>query len=601
MANKDHIPENTFEELPDIDHLVEEFRSTSAPNQTIVEPFSAGTAEALTAAPVAKAADPMTELHQMEEQAKAEKAAEQSADSAEDTPATPPKKRNPFMNFIAAIVPVVGDSTFDIIRKTIMVLGILVFVGAATYLVDDLILIPQHNERLVQTIQSQYTPGATPLLSEEELNFNYPDGMSDAFKKLYYQNQDIRGWISYHSTDGEMINIELPVLQSADNDYYLFHDFNRTYNKNGTLFYDYRNQLSTPDATNKNTIIYGHNMASGQMFAGLNNLLDGVEYARLAPTFSMDTLYHEGDYKVFAVMVVNNNSADGQPFGYLQTEFDDNIQFSSFLAEICARSLYVYGDVDLKPDDEIVILSTCTQYADVHFNDGRTVVVARKVREGEGTEQDISKIIYNDDVLMPYGWYVNQNLEPHPYYIDAGYIIHPLDSLQEYLATSTADSNATGPTTTFPFTMQNSTWGLIGTTTTSTLPSISTPSTSMTAPTMAYLESFSVNTPIYYNVGDSFNYNATVVTGYYSDGTKVTIPPRQCGVEGFDSSRPGVCHIVINYGALRASLSVTIRGNTTTRTTVTTTTTTQTAPTTLPTTTTTLAPEVNPEAIVSEN
>lgn len=600
MANKDLTPENNlFEEIPDIDSVVAEFRTSKAPEQTIVEPFSDGTAEALTAAPAAKATDPMAELEEMKSSAKEQSSAEPSA---EEAPAVPPKKRSKFMNMVGAVVPHVGDSTFDVIRKCIMVVGILVFIGAATYLVDDLILIPQHNERLVQTIQSQYSPDATPLLSEEEQNYAYPDGMSDAFKKLYYQNQDIRGWISFHSTDGDMIDIELPILQSADNDYYLFHDFNKTYNKNGTLFYDYRNDISSPAATNKNTIIYGHNMASGQMFAGLNNLLDGVEYARLAPTFSMDTLYHEGDYKVFAVMVVNNSSADGQPFGYLQTEFDDNVQFATFLSEITARSLYVYGDVDLRPDDEIVILSTCTQYADVHFNDGRTVVVGRKVREGEGTEQDIAKIIANTDVLMPYGWYVNQDLEPHSYYVDANYVIQPIEALDSYLSTSTATGN--GTTTTYPYTMQNSTWGLISsfptTTTTTTLPSLSTlPTTAVTAPTVPYLVSFSVNTPVYYNVGDNFNYDATHVVGQYSDGTKVTIPARQCGVEGFDSSRPGVCHIVINYGSLRASLSVTIRGTTTTRTTVTTvppTTTTQ-----APVTTTTVAPtDPAPEAIVPE-
>ncbi len=569
MANKDTLPENNLiEEIPDIDSVVAEFRSKEAEKQTIVEPFADGTAEALTAAPAAKNADPLEELAQMENAA----ASAEQATAAEEAPAAPPAKRNKFMAFIGNVIPHVGDSSFDVVRKCIMLLGILVFVGAATYLVDDLILIPQHNERLVQTIQSQYSPDATPTLTEEEQNYNYPAGMSDAFKKLYYQNQDIRGWVSFHSTDGAMIDIELPVLQSADNDYYLFHDFNRTYNKNGTLFYDYRNDITGPDATNKNTIIYGHNMASGQMFAGLNNLLDGVEYARLAPTFSMDTLYHEGDYKVFAVMVVNNNSADGQPFGYLQTEFDDNVQFATFLSEICARSLYVYGDVDLRPDDEIVILSTCTQYADVHFNDGRTVVVGRKVREGEGTEQDISKIIANTDVLMPYGWYVNQRLEPHSYYVDANYVIQPIDTLEGYLSTSTATGN--GTTTTYPYTMQNSTWGLISsipTSTTTTLPSLTTlPTTGVNTPTVPHLVSFSVNTPVYYNVGESFNYDATYVTGFYSDGTKVSIPSRQCGVEGFDSSRPGVCHIVINYGSLRASLSVTIRGNTTTRTTVTT-------------------------------
>ena len=593
------------DDIPDIDGLLQEYCSDAEPSseaervpaQTIVEPFTTGTADALTAAPVAKKADPMEELAAMQaaQEATSTDTPAEEESAAEEEPSLPPApKRNAFMAFLNAVFPCIGDSAFDIVRKSVMVLGILVFIGAGTYLVDDLILIPQKNQVIADTLQEAYSPDAEPTLNEEELNFPYPDGMDSAFKKLYYQNSDVRGWISYHSTDGETVNVEYPIMQAEDNDYYLFHDFYKAYNTNGTLFFDYRNDFSSASAKNRNSIIYGHNMNSGQMFAGLNNLLDGVEYAKQAPTFKVNTLFDEAEYKVFAVMVVNNNERDGLPFGYLRTEFTDNVDFATFLSEILARSLYVYGDVDLRPDDDIVTLSTCTVYRDVRFNDGRTVVVARRVREGEDPHTDVNQITDNTDVLMPYAWYTNRGLEPHQYYLDANYVIQPLDSLMQYLSTST---NANGETTTmFPYYSQNGTYGLISsstsqtTTTTITLPSVTTFTTSPTVATMApttaaYLRSFTVeSTPAVYYVGDSFNYERTYITGYYSDGMRVTINPRHCAVEGFDSSRPGTCHVVVHYGNLHAGFTVTIRARTTT--TVTTTPPTTTTQYTPPTTTT---------------
>lgn len=55
----------------------------------------------------------------------------------------------------------------------------------------------------------------------------------------------------------------------------------------------------------------------------------------------------------------------------------------------------------------------------------RTVVIARKVRPGESTSVDTSRINLNDDVIMPYTWYVNQGKEPHPYYTGGFQIPYP--------------------------------------------------------------------------------------------------------------------------------------------------------------------------------
>ena len=95
---------------------------------------------------------------------------------------------------------------------------------------------------------------------------------------------------------------------------------------------------------------------------------------------TMNTIYEQATYKVFAVMVVNNDAADGEPFRYLRTDFTDDNDFLRFVAEIRARSVYDYDSVDVRADDELLMLSTCNGTSQVHFDDGRTVVIARKVR-----------------------------------------------------------------------------------------------------------------------------------------------------------------------------------------------------------------------------
>ena len=61
--------------------------------------------------------------------------------------------------------------------------------------------------------------------------------------------------------------LNYPVTHTDNNEYYLNHLYDGTYNKVGCLFADYENRA---DFSDRNTIIYGHNMRDGSMFALLN-------------------------------------------------------------------------------------------------------------------------------------------------------------------------------------------------------------------------------------------------------------------------------------------------------------------------------------------
>ena len=83
------------------------------------------------------------------------------------------------------------------------------------------------------------------------------------FDQLRQQNEDVTAWLYLPDSV-----INYPVLQHGDNDYYLTRQIDGSYNKNGSIFMDYRN---ASDFSDRNTIIYGHHMRTGNMFGKLVN------------------------------------------------------------------------------------------------------------------------------------------------------------------------------------------------------------------------------------------------------------------------------------------------------------------------------------------
>lgn len=83
------------------------------------------------------------------------------------------------------------------------------------------------------------------------------------FDNLSSINSSTVGWITVFGT-----SINYPVVKGSDNSFYLSHSFDKSYNKAGWIFADYRNKF---DDTDKNIIIYGHNRMDSSMFATLKN------------------------------------------------------------------------------------------------------------------------------------------------------------------------------------------------------------------------------------------------------------------------------------------------------------------------------------------
>lgn len=325
------------------------------------------------------------------------------------------------VKFLRGIIPVAGDSGREWVRKIAFLMALVVFVGSAVYLVDEVFLQPHYVQEVTHSMRDLYTDGDKDEPSDKDdatAQVTVPEDIASNFAALYRRNQDIRGWLKFVATDGELADdlfggaIDNPVVQCGDNSYYLNRDYLGELSRAGTLYFDYRNDLKQL-SEERNTIVYGHNLNSGLMFSRFNRLVSGkVENARKLTTVTLETAYGEtAVYKVFAVMVIDADAKGDAAFDYIRTEFAKEEYFTTFVERIRERSLYDFGDVDVLPTDTLLTLSTCSNKRDTTLKNGRTVVVARRVREDESEEMDVSKTVKNKDVLMPKAWYVNKDKE----------------------------------------------------------------------------------------------------------------------------------------------------------------------------------------------
>ena len=161
-------------------------------------------------------------------------------------------------------------------------------------------------------------------------------------------------------------------MQTGDNEYYLDHNFNQEYDKNGSLFLDYNCNIY-PRSTN--LIIYGHHMKSGQMFGQLQKYAK-ESYGEKHSIIRFDSIYEEAEYQVMYVFRSQVYNEDEFVFKYYQfIDANSEEEFNSYMEEMAGLSLYDTG-VTASYGDSLLTLSTC----DNSQTDGRFVVVAKRIK-----------------------------------------------------------------------------------------------------------------------------------------------------------------------------------------------------------------------------
>ena len=180
------------------------------------------------------------------------------------------------------------------------------------------------------------------------------------FGDLKRTNPGVVGWLKVNGT-----NINYPFVQSSDNDYYLTHSFNKSYNGAGWVFLDYRNN----GTNNKNTIIYAHGRSDKTMFGTLKNVLNnGWLNNTNNYVIKISTETENSLWQVFSVYRIPTTS------DYLQTNFNDDIEYQNFLDMIKDRSDHNF-DTNVASTDNILTLSTC------YNNSDKMVVHAKLIKK----------------------------------------------------------------------------------------------------------------------------------------------------------------------------------------------------------------------------
>lgn len=193
-----------------------------------------------------------------------------------------------------------------------------------------------------------------------------PDILSE-YEILYNKNKKLIGWVKIADT-----NIDYPVMQTVDNEYYLNHDFDQNKDKNGCIFMD--KDCDVIDRST-NLIIYGHDMRSGAMFGHLDKYTD-ESFFKEHQTFQFDTIYEKGTYQVVYVFQAKVLAEDEIAFKYYQfIDANSEEEFLSNMAEMAAMSMYDTG-VTPPYGSELVTLSTCDTSQGA---EGRFVVVGMRI------------------------------------------------------------------------------------------------------------------------------------------------------------------------------------------------------------------------------
>lgn len=210
------------------------------------------------------------------------------------------------------------------------------------------------NEEQNENLRSSYAPdltkpsstGATAPPLEDAVDFN----------GLRSQNSDVYAWIYIPDT-----NVSLPVLQSTEDDnFYLDHDVYKNYSFPGAIYSQSKNKK---DFSDRVTLLYGHNMLNGSMFATLYKFADTDFFN------SHKYIYiYTPDRRLTYEVVCAHEYDDRHILNSFN--FEDDSVFSDWLSSMknpYSVTRNVREDAKLDLNSKVLVLSTCTNSGDGRF------------------------------------------------------------------------------------------------------------------------------------------------------------------------------------------------------------------------------------------
>ena len=183
-----------------------------------------------------------------------------------------------------------------------------------------------------------------PISAEVEQPLFPAPSITIDFDGLLAINEETTSWIWIPDSP-----ITYPVMQGPDNQKYLTRSYKGTYDKNGSVFMDYRCQ---PDYSSSHTILFGHNMLTEDIFGTLERYKD-LEYISSHPLIY---ILKPDEYLVYEIFSVHETDAAGETY---RVNFDTPDRYQQYLEEMRGLSIHPL-EPDPDAEDQILTLSTCT-------------------------------------------------------------------------------------------------------------------------------------------------------------------------------------------------------------------------------------------------
>ncbi len=247
-------------------------------------------------------------------------------------------------------------------KKVVLVLLVIIAICSTILYIKvkaDKHLDDKEQEKISQVLDTIDVPveEVTPVVTERQLQV----------MELQQENSEVVGWLEIEGT-----NINYPVCQAKDNDYYLTHTYKKEKNVNGSLFLDKDYDFTKPSS---NLLIYGHRNKKGLMFDELIKYKQESFYKE-HQTIRFTTAEEDAEYEIisaFKSRVYYQDETDVFRYYYF-VDANNRKEYDEFVTNAKKASLYDTG-VTAEYGDQLITLSTC----DYEVKDGRFAVVAKKI------------------------------------------------------------------------------------------------------------------------------------------------------------------------------------------------------------------------------
>lgn len=228
---------------------------------------------------------------------------------------------------------------------------LVVLVGVVVYLAISIFTSYRDSENMVIAVRESLEAAKPEVIREESKDKDIEDVypfVSVDLTDLKARNSDVVGWLKVGSA-----NLELPLVQTIDNEFYLSHDIDKKDNKTGWVFVDTGSNINH---LGLNTVIYGHNISGHKLFGALKLLLnDSIYESKDAKYIQVTNFETERVFEIVSIYVTTF-----EDWEYVDTIFKDDGERQVFIDNLKRKNqVETFKTSQVSALDKIITFSTC--------------------------------------------------------------------------------------------------------------------------------------------------------------------------------------------------------------------------------------------------